>query len=367
MSPNCGVRDKTLTDVEPRIAINALNTPGDANSVYRISQPGSYYLTGPVQGQNGQHGLWIMTGGVTIDLNGFELVGGAGSLTGIRVAAPGLSNITIFNGTVRSWGGSGVDMMFFEPVGVQLRDVKAAGNAFAGIRVFSGQIDSCTATANGREGIITGAAVVTNCHASYNEFSGIELGTGSSAVGCISTNNRTTGIYATGTGVVVADSTASNNTYSGIIVGWGGVVRNCTSSSNGGIGIQAGARALISGCAATSNGTIGISAAVDNHILNNSSHNNGQTGSGAGISVAQGGNRIEGNTCNGNRVGFLVGFSGNLIVRNSGRNNGVDWEIAANNAHGPIIDRRAPASPAVNGFAAPSSLATFDPNANFSY
>ena len=31
---------------EPRIAINATNTPGDADSVYRIAQPGSYYLTG---------------------------------------------------------------------------------------------------------------------------------------------------------------------------------------------------------------------------------------------------------------------------------------------------------------------------------
>ena len=32
---------KTLTEVEPRIAINATNTPGDADSIYKVTQPGS--------------------------------------------------------------------------------------------------------------------------------------------------------------------------------------------------------------------------------------------------------------------------------------------------------------------------------------
>ena len=33
---------KTLDEVEPRTAINAENTPGDADSTYKITQPGSY-------------------------------------------------------------------------------------------------------------------------------------------------------------------------------------------------------------------------------------------------------------------------------------------------------------------------------------
>ena len=32
---------KTLTEVEPRTAINAVNTPGSATSIFGISQPGS--------------------------------------------------------------------------------------------------------------------------------------------------------------------------------------------------------------------------------------------------------------------------------------------------------------------------------------
>ena len=35
---------------EPRIPINATNTPGDADSLFRITQPGSYYLTGNLLG-----------------------------------------------------------------------------------------------------------------------------------------------------------------------------------------------------------------------------------------------------------------------------------------------------------------------------
>ena len=39
---------KTLSEVEPRTALNAANTPGDASNLFIISQPGSYYLTGPI-------------------------------------------------------------------------------------------------------------------------------------------------------------------------------------------------------------------------------------------------------------------------------------------------------------------------------
>src|SRR5262245_48602298 len=66
---------KPLTEVEPRIAINATNTPGDADSLYRITQPGSYYLTGNVQGVASKSALEIDASGVTVDLMGFTLEG----------------------------------------------------------------------------------------------------------------------------------------------------------------------------------------------------------------------------------------------------------------------------------------------------
>src|SRR6185295_11122012 len=67
---------KTLNEVEPRIVINAANTPGDADSLFKITQPGSYYLTGNITGVAGKHGIEVVASGVTLDLNGFDLLGG---------------------------------------------------------------------------------------------------------------------------------------------------------------------------------------------------------------------------------------------------------------------------------------------------
>lgn len=75
---------KTLEQVEPRTPVNAVNTPGDTNAVYVISQPGSYYLTGDVLGVPDQHGIRIDADYVTLDLNGYTLDGVIGSLSGIR-------------------------------------------------------------------------------------------------------------------------------------------------------------------------------------------------------------------------------------------------------------------------------------------
>ena len=36
---------KTLSQIEPRIIINAAGTPGDSSNLFNITQPGSYYLT----------------------------------------------------------------------------------------------------------------------------------------------------------------------------------------------------------------------------------------------------------------------------------------------------------------------------------
>ena len=94
---------------EPRIALNATNTPGDADSVYKITQPGSYYLTGNLSGVSGKRGIEIDASDVTIDLNGFEAIGGSGSLAGIWTGTAGLRSLTVRNGSLRSWGSSGID------------------------------------------------------------------------------------------------------------------------------------------------------------------------------------------------------------------------------------------------------------------
>ena len=74
---------KTLAEVEPRIAVNAINTPGDTNALFSITEPGSYYLTANVVGVVGKDGIVIQVSDVTLDLNGFALIGVPGSRRGI--------------------------------------------------------------------------------------------------------------------------------------------------------------------------------------------------------------------------------------------------------------------------------------------
>lgn len=94
------------SDAEPRVALSVTNTPGDADSVFRITQPGSYYLTGNVAGVVGKSGIEIdlASGGVvTLDLKGHSVQGVAGSLSGIRTIA---GHLNVRDGAIRGWGGA---------------------------------------------------------------------------------------------------------------------------------------------------------------------------------------------------------------------------------------------------------------------
>src|ERR1043165_4734262 len=95
---------KPLDQVEPRTALTATTTPGTATAVFRITQPGSYYLAGSLAGVSGKSGVAIAASDVTLDLMGFRLLGVAGSLAGVTVDS-GFGNVAIRNGTIRSFAG----------------------------------------------------------------------------------------------------------------------------------------------------------------------------------------------------------------------------------------------------------------------
>jgi len=57
---------KALDQVEPRILISSTTTPGDADSVFKITQPGSYYLGQNVVGVAGKSGIELTANHVTI-------------------------------------------------------------------------------------------------------------------------------------------------------------------------------------------------------------------------------------------------------------------------------------------------------------
>lgn len=317
--------NKALAEVEPRIAINTSNTPGDATNLFIISQPGSYYLTQNIDGVVGKHGISINASNVSIDLNGFAVRGtpGMGAFNGIRTGGAGLTCINICNGTISGWGGSGITL---------------------------------SAT----------AALVSKISAALNLSWGIIVGNNSYVEDCVASTNTSGGISAND-GSAVTRCTAASNTGTGIAADASGLITQCVSYGNQS-GFSIGSGGMISLCTARINSSDGIRAFTGGSILSNTCKQNGSAGAGSGILVTSTENRIEGNNCAGNQIGITVSSAGNIIVRNSCASSAVvDWNIAANNVFGPIVDRRAPASAAVNGFAAASSLGSTDPNANFSY
>lgn len=97
---------KTLHEVEPRIPIGPDTTPGDANNLYIIDQPGSYYLTGNIDVNTPINGVRIAAANVTLDLNGFEVNGNDVGLIGIDDV--GGHSTTIRNGSINRWAERGI-------------------------------------------------------------------------------------------------------------------------------------------------------------------------------------------------------------------------------------------------------------------
>src|ERR1051325_4630293 len=125
---------KTLTEVEPRTAISATNTPGNANASYVITQPGAYYLTGDITVPSGKSGIQVYGTSITIDLNGFTIHGSAGSQHGITASGIYWSTLTVKNGAIENCGGNGID--FATVWAAHVSDVTCFQNGGGGGRPF---------------------------------------------------------------------------------------------------------------------------------------------------------------------------------------------------------------------------------------
>jgi parallel beta-helix repeat protein len=309
---------------EPRIAINAANTPGTGNATFRITQPGSYYLTANVQGAAGKSGIEIAASNVTIDLNGFALLGVAGSGAGIVGSGVG-TNIAICNGFIRDWGSMGINLTGHTQS--RLNNLNVTSCAANGMSVASRSlVRDCLAVFNGANGFAaTSDVTFDSCAALFNAIDGFSVTTLARIAHCLSRGNDAFGIRAASNGYsVITDNLVAENQLDGIRV-----FRGCI-------------------------------------IARNDCAFNNTTGS-AGIRVTGGDNRIEDNLCASNAIGIAADDSGNFIVRNTCSANPTNWSLVANNVYGPIVDRSSPASAAVTGNSASSSLGSTDANANFTF
>ena len=398
---------KTLTDVEPRTAINATNTPSDANCIFRITQPGSYYLTGNITGLPGRSGIEIAADNVTVDLMGFTLQGVPGSLDGITIDA-GYANAKVRNGTVNGFSQDGVDLaQVAGGKGGVIEDVAAASNSGRGIVGNTGSlVRRCTATANGGgiEQLLPGK--IESCVVNGGASSGIRTGAGVSVVGCEVSGVAGFGINA-GENNVISDCVVSSCAVDGIAANHGTMVRNssarscgsnglhgingvefvnCTSRLNGldGIVVEIGCRVidctsrentqhginasdstLISGCTVNANTGDGIRVTLRCSVLNNNCMTNGfGAGTGAGVRVTGSGNRLEGNHCVNADTGIEVTAASNVIMRNTCGGNTINWAVQGGNTCFVIVNGGGPAINGNSGGVAPTSS---DPSANFTF
>jgi hypothetical protein len=331
---------KTLTDVEPRIALSAATTPGDADSTFKITQRGSYYLTGNLLGQAGKHGIKITVSNVTVDLMGMELTGVAGSLDGIN-ASGSVAQLTVRNGTVSLWRQDGVDLSSASSSHIDgvksavnwadgfraantsvLTNCIAQGNVGDGIETTQfTSLTNCTAYSNDEDGIVAGAgASVTGCTAWGNSNDGLVLGDGATATGCTAHSNDQDGIVI-GAGASATNCTAIDNGDTGFEIGAAGVAIACTARTSARIGFSVGNGAIATKCTSSLNGWDGFGVSSNATVLDCAATGNGNGAIGAGITLFGTRARIDGNHLTANDFGIRTIGSDNIIVRNSARGN----------------------------------------------
>jgi len=246
---------KTLDEVEPRIPINATNTPGDANAMAIIDTPGSYMLTADLVATGGKSGIRIDSDNVSIDLRGFSVNGAASPNTfgsGI-FTNNSRRNISVKGGNVRNFGGYGITgpmtVAHFEDLSVsdnklgQLEVFNASDSIARNIRVraTSGEMDlqlgpnsiveGCTIE-GGAAGIFIASGSVTKC--TVMGVSGVGIHCGSGVVSdCVVSNLTSSSSF--NNGGIVADGAVriercvvSNSVSAGIFLGGDCHVSDCT-------------------------------------------------------------------------------------------------------------------------------------------
>jgi len=351
---------KTLTEVEPRYAINATNTPGDADSSFKITKGSSFYLTDDFTGEANKKGIEIAIGPgqqATIDLNGFTLTGMGASSTKAAIYIDGVgANVVVRNGAIRDWRQA---IQHFVGGSITVEDVHAYGSQLTQFDVRNATMVRCFADDGASTGFLIDSGVMIDCTARSNTGSGFTINSAATiARGCVAIGNANNG-FSLGQGVAESCRAESN--------GWHGfanpgAMTNCTALSNGGDGVAASFSCAVRGCTIVGNQSDGVSVAgpsriEGNTITSNTAHGVSVTGSRvtvvnntistngrgagafAGVYVAGNDACIDGNHISemllgGDDVGVWVTGSSDLIVRSQLSALSTNLSIVAGNTSG---------------------------------
>jgi hypothetical protein len=371
---------KTLSEVEPRIAINLTNTPGDSDSTFKITQPGSYYLTQNQTTKAGAFiGIEIATSNVSIDLNGFMLSGNSDATRPAITCTTFAENVSISNGTIAAYQAAGIELINATNVTLENLTAKFCNNG--GYRVSGAyRIVRCIANNNSVFGFnASGPGVVQDSVANFNGGVGFQLAGNAAAISCVANGNATKGFesnLSSLTNCSASNSSMGIHALSSTITGCfatscgdtgfqveGSTATSCTSNQNGQHGFRVTASNL-DRCVANNNASNGVYVTFDSTVRDSTFMYNGTNGTFAGIHINGDGNRIEGNNSGFQDIGINAAGPRNFIARNTCRGNSVNWNITANNVCLVVV---AATSAAINGNSGGVGPGSVDPSANFSY
>ena len=272
-----------------------------------IDEPGSYYLAqdlGPAPADT--NGITINTRPVTIELNGFSLIG-AGKATGSSgdgiSAGTHLDSLVVRNGTVRSWRNNGIG--FSNTNSVVCKNLCCRDNGNNGIYVYQDSIvEKCICIGNGLHGIEAFMACIFKDNVcKSNNSNGMNF-SGSIATGNLSRYNEGIGISC-GAGSFLSENQSCSNLSHGIENSYYcRIVNNLCTHNGRDEGEGAGIRSL------------GVSTIENNHVAEN------DYGIKASLTDFIVSNRARGNTDNYNwpnsaRAGEIVTLSGAISANTS--------------------------------------------------
>jgi hypothetical protein len=328
-----------------------------------ITQSGSYVLTEDLSGIAGEHGIVIESHGVTLDLNGFALIGSTGALDGVHIPAHlNVADLEVRNGVIREWPGAAVAAL--TTTNSVLVNLVARNNLGDGLNIgFGSRVTGCRAVGNGPgiplelntnhfgTGIeVENGSLVEDCLAMGNNDHGLDVHSGTLVRNCTVLNNVHDGIHGShavtiigctargnsegievDSGSVILRCSVAGNREDGIrgkrkVEGGGAVVLQCTAFENTLDGIDVAQGSLAAGNTSLMNQRHGIRAEPRSRILGNVSHGNAERG----IKLAGEGSLVRDNVANDNFEGIRARgdlATNNMIIANTARGNDDDYDI----------------------------------------
>ena len=206
---------------------DVLTLTGDATATRVISQPGSYYLSGPLLVGGGTVGIRIDANLVNLDLGGnFIIYNGAGTLDGILVNEGDM--VSIHNGYLFGFGGSGIKILGGS--NHTIRDVTVQGCSGWGM-----DFNSAPTPRN---------VTVIDSFVRLNSLGGISADSSLSVSNTQVTENSGPGIFVNALGNIF-HNLVRNNSGAGISCNTGCLVRGNESQANAGGNISAGPQSTV--------------------------------------------------------------------------------------------------------------------------